>query len=755
LECPFTIVGIRMQTNHSEDQDVLSFFEALFCDVLADRKHYIEARWLDGTEQPGRDFFRSVPRFFAAVSTQEPGTAVYFGVHARNGRSGKNSAVDVVTCLYADIDYKNFQRGRDEALALAQAHPYSILVESGHGLQDYVLLDGPLLLEGNGSYQCILKGYQQAVRSDPVHDLARVLRVPGTINYKDMSAPVPCRILCADYARRYRLHDLAHYAVVDVDGEAAKAPPRTNGSGRIVEGQRHKTLVSLAGSMRRNGMEQPEIEAAIQQTNRDRCDPALPADEVSGIASSVAKYPTGSANANKGLLGFQHNDAGNAQRIILRHGDRLRYNHSMRAWFIYDGTRWKRDEIAGVKRIAKETIAEFYEQAVTANSEQAEKFARVSLDAKRIDNALYLAQCEIPVRVEDLDSNPDLLNCANGTIDLRSGELRPHDPADLITKIIPFSFDPNASCPLWENVLLRAMGAEIDKKRAQRLVYYMQTAFGYSATGLTREKLVHHLLGSGDNGKTTILDVAGEVLGDYSTTLGIECLTLKMLGNNETAELADLRGARFVRTSETQQGQSLNEARLKRITQGMGVIKAARKYENPISFPETHKLWIDANHRPIIRGTDNAIWNRLVLIPFDVSIPKAEQDSGLREKLLAEASGILAWIVRGAVRWYHEGLQRPVEVSAAVDMWRTESDPLADFIGANCRLGPGLFSISGTLWNTYEQWAIHSGVEVLDRGEFAIRLQSLGCHAVRRRVCGKQVRGWTGIALNVRRGDAE
>ena len=224
-------------------------------------------------------------------------------------------------------------------------------------------------------------------------------------------------------------------------------------------------------------------------------------------------------------------------------------------------------------------------------------------------------------------------------------------------------------------------------QRAERLIAYLQKAIGYSLTGTTCEKAVFLLYGPGDNGKSTLLALFLHLLEEYAVLLQIDSLMVRQESNNTQADLADLRGARFVMTSETEEGQRLAEGKLKRITQGMGKIKAVRKYENPVEFNESHKLWIDANHLPQVRGTDNAIWNRLHPVPFTVTIPKAEQDRDLRSKLLAEAEGILAWAVAGAVRWHREGLGKPPEVEQAGAAWRTESDQTGRFLEACCIVG--------------------------------------------------------------------
>lgn len=448
------------------------------------------------------------------------------------------------------------------------------------------------------------------------------------------------------------------------------------------------------------------------------------------------------------LLRYPHNDAGNAERIIALYGHKIRYCPTTKKWFHWTGTHWETDTTGVVQKYAKLTLTEFHRQSINAKDEAAESFARRSLDARRIDSALYLAQCELPILIPELDSNPHLLNFENGTVDLRTGRLYPHKPEDFITKLIKHQYKPDAKCPGFLTFLWQIMGLEAHgEERAGRLIHFLQTAFGYSLIGTTIEKIVLICYGMGDNGKSTLLELWRVLVADYAATINIDSLMAKQVGNNELSDLADLRGARYVRSSETEQGQRLNEARLKRITQGMGVIRTCRKYENMIEFPETHTLWIDANHKPGVRGQDNAIWNRLALIPFDITIPKSEQDPNLGAKLLAEAEGILAWAVQGAVRWYSEGLQRPQEVNEAVAVWRAESDPLKDFLEEFCDLKPDLWCLSGPLWQKYEAWAESSGIDPLTRSVFNKRLLAMGCKTGRRKVDGKVQRSIEGIGL--------
>jgi putative DNA primase/helicase len=422
----------------------------------------------------------------------------------------------------------------------------------------------------------------------------------------------------------------------------------------------------------------------------------------------------------------------------------------MRKWLRWDGRRWEVDANKQAHRLAKKVMLAYLAQAVEAGNEAHEKFARQSLDAKRVNAALEMAQSEIYVEPAALDTDPYLLNFQNGIVNLRTGELLPHDRQFMVTKLIRFVYRTEAKCPHFMMFLYRVLGIEIDEDRAERLVKYLQKAIGYSLTGVTNEKVCFVLWGLGNNGKTTLLAVLRAILGDYAGLLQIETLMARRWeeSNNAQSDLADLRGLRFVMTSETEEGQRLAEGKLKRVTQGMGTIKACRKYENGIEFPETHKLFLDANHKPVVRGTDSAIWNRLHLIPFIVEIPKQEQDSNLSEKLIGEAEGILAWAVRGAVTWYQEGLGKPPDVEKASAEWRAESDALKDFIEECCLVDPAASCKSSALWHAYEKWAEDNGeTRLLTRAKLAERLQATGCNNVLKRFEGRQARAWEGIGL--------
>jgi putative DNA primase/helicase len=453
------------------------------------------------------------------------------------------------------------------------------------------------------------------------------------------------------------------------------------------------------------------------------------------------------------LHGFEPEDVGNAQRIVNLQGERLRFCHAFEKWLVWDGRRWRIDETGKAELLAQQTMREFATQAVQANDPNL-KFAVKSLQYSRISHALKMAEPRLPVLSSELDTHPDLLNFLNGTMNLRTGEFLPHSREHFITKLVQHEYQPEAKCPTFLSFLEKIMGYESDASepdpRCDRLVEYLQRAFGYSLTGHTVEKAVFLLYGVGDNGKSTLLSTFLKLLEEYAVLLQIDTLMARpQESNNAQADLADLRDARFVMTSETEEGQRLAEGKLKRITQGMGKIKAVRKYENPIEFTESHKLWIDANHLPTVRGTDNAIWNRLHPVPFSVTIPKDEQDIELHSKLVAEGAGILAWAVAGSAKWYKSGLSTPQEVAKESNAWRTESDQVGRFIAECCIAVENAEAKARPLYVTYRKWAEDAGERAMRETDFGNSLKERGFMRTHRKTGSV----YLGLGLMAKEGD--
>jgi putative DNA primase/helicase len=411
----------------------------------------------------------------------------------------------------------------------------------------------------------------------------------------------------------------------------------------------------------------------------------------------------------------QHfSDYGNAQRLIEMHGAKLRYCTPMRRWLIWDERRWQIDNRDQIREIAQNTILEFARQALEARNDTMSRFAGHCLNSPRLTALIREAQPRLAVSPNELDTHPWLLNFLNGTLNLRSLELTPPSQGHLITKLVHYAYNPWAQCPRFLSFIYRSAGP---------LVPFLQKALGYSLTGVTSEKKAFLCLGPTDTGKTTLLNLFREHLfKEYSALVMIDALMQKEEDNNSRADLTDLRGARLAMTSETEEGQRLREGKLKRITQGQGQIKSVRKYENPIEFDETHKLWIDANHKPIVKGTDSAIWNRLVPVPFPNQLAESEIDRELPNKLLQEAEGIIAWAVRGTRLWLEAGLGRPPEIESERNKWRDEMDRLKAFREACCAEGRGLNVQARPLYQAYRKWAEDAGEKPMSETAFGLRM---------------------------------
>lgn len=377
------------------------------------------------------------------------------------------------------------------------------------------------------------------------------------------------------------------------------------------------------------------------------------------------------------LIFFGLNDDGNAERLLALHRDKMRYCPEFKAWLIWDGRRWEQDKFGKAQELAVDAMRKFLSQV--RDDGKIYEFALKSVNLKGVTNCLALAAPRVAVSAGKLDSSPWLFNFRNGTVDLRTGAMKPHDPADLITKLADHDYNLKAECPRWREFVNWTMGggSESDADRVGRFTEYLQRALGYSITGSTSEKALFIPWGEkGNNGKTTMLVVVGRLIPEYSGMLDVETLmTRSRSSSNASADIADLRGVRFVRTSEAETTQRLAQGLVKKLTEGQGEVKAIKKYENWVSFAATHKIWMDTNGRPSFEAEDNAMMNRMHLIPFPASLAESDVDRTLPDALVRdEACGILAWLVRGAVKWYKDRLRRPDEAVAARDQWRDQME---------------------------------------------------------------------------------
>lgn len=437
---------------------------------------------------------------------------------------------------------------------------------------------------------------------------------------------------------------------------------------------------------------------------------------------------------------FNITDTGNAERLVDRHGRNIRYNYGRGIWHVWTGTHWGEDKAGYLDQLAKETVRAIPTEAVGLDSEAWQKlmkWASTSEGAGKRAAMIDLARSEegIPVQAEDLDKDPWLLNVANGTLDLRTGTLRAHDRADLITRCLNTPYVSEATCPTFLAFLDRIFAGN------DELIGYVQRMFGYALTGSTREQVIFIAYGNGSNGKSTLLKTFANLLDDYAAEADTDTF-LERPGDRTREDAAALDGVRFVAASETADGKRLSEAFIKKATGGEK-IKARRLYENPYMFQPTCKIWLSTNHRPQITGTDHAIWRRIRMLPFTVTIPDNERDKDLPAKLEAEFPGILSWAVEGCRLWLAEGEQPTTSVLQATEQYRRDMDALANWIEDRCELRPNVRATGKDLYADYVTYCQNAGEEPLKQRTFGTRLTERGCGDAK----SNGVRYRTGIRL--------
>jgi P4 family phage/plasmid primase-like protien len=453
------------------------------------------------------------------------------------------------------------------------------------------------------------------------------------------------------------------------------------------------------------------------------------------------------------LRRYHLTDYGNAERFVAQHRDAVRYCWSAHAWHVWTGTHWDDEARAVIRQKAKATVRRIYREVdLAASDDEAKaivKHASQSEAAPRLQALLELAQSEpgIPIAPTDFDRDPWLLNAQNGTIDLRSGELRPHRRTDLLSKIIPLDYDPDARCPRWEQF--------IDEITAGRpaLGAFLQDAVGYSLSGDTRERAFFVGFGGGRNGKTKLYEAIEALLGPYAEHTPVQTLLAKRDPDRPANELAALRGVRFVSASEPAEGARFDVALVKALT-GQDPITARFLFKEFFTYIPEFKIWLMTNHKPGIRETQDAIWDRVKLIPFEVRFYHPDeaapagaprQDLFLDQKLRDELPGILRWAIEGCLLWQRDGLGVPEEVLAATNAYRAEMDILGAFLADICVVHERASVPSATLYTAYSTWCERSGEDKKSKIEVGKALAERGFSA--KRVGKSNIDTWFGVGL--------
>ena len=446
-------------------------------------------------------------------------------------------------------------------------------------------------------------------------------------------------------------------------------------------------------------------------------------------------------------------DQGNAEAIIQQFGDDLRFVPSNREFMVWDGKRWASRNRAYLSNLAVKTAKGYLTKAGEAGtpvdvSIKYAKHGKKSLSRAAIDAVISLCENFEDIHLEAGAFNPDphLLNVANGTIDLRTGDLLPHDKSRMIRSMIPIEYDPEAKCPTWERSLQQIFNGN------DELVTYIQRYAGYTATGETSDQTFLILYGAGANGKSVMLNALASVLGDYHKATRAETLMIKR-GDNIPNDVADLWGARFVSAIETEAGSRMAQSLVKSMSGG-DKMKARFLYKEFFEFVPQYKLWLAVNHKPVIDGSDDAMIRRVRLIPFDVKFEKLEEnpdtqfirDDDLPKKWKAEYPGILRWIVEGAMSWYEYGMTTPDAVKAATKAYASEMDTLKAFIDDQCVLGYDYNIRKTQLVEAYTTFCAENNETPIKGKALHERMIRMGFTDSRT----NKDRFWKGLALNVR-----
>lgn len=769
--------------------------------------------------------WHTTPKAAAVVAVKAAGRHnVYTGVGLQRdrppkGERGKSDNVGAIAGLWADIDYQspahkaaNLPPTEADALALLGELPTpTIVVHSGHGLQAWWLFREPWVFESEAErldaadlsqrWQATIhaKAAAHGWEVDHTADIARVLRVPGTVNCKPDCEPVAVRLLSLDDGARYTRDDFEPY-LADV--------PDSRGNGSKPDSPRQISIV----------LELPRAAAALARLSPTRADDYETWLEVGMALSELGdaglplwddwskqstKYEPGACTAKWATFKPGHGltlatlyylagqdspddgthqlagkrpgdsaaavtrtktpdsgpdefarsltDLGNGKRFAAMHQGRALYV-SQWGWLLWDGRRWARDEDGGAMRLAVQVVKALYREASNADSEKERKaiadHARRSESVRNREAMLRSASAELALvaRVGDFDRDPWLLSVNNGTIDLRTRDLRPHTPRDLITRLAPVTYNPDARHDVWTHFLEDATGEEAG---AGELGSYLQRAAGYMLTGSTAEEVFFLLLGPAASGKSTFVEALQAALGDYAMSASFDTFLERRDVGAARPDIARLRGARLVSACEASATRRLAEQIVKRLVGG-DTIAARELYREEFEFKPVLKLLLAANESPRISDTDSAIWRRLRRIPFERVVPEAQRDPGVKATLTGDPdalSAILAWAVTGCLAWQRDGLGYPNAVRAKTAELRASFDPLGEFFAEHCIFNKQLYTPTRELRQAYERWAQADGAKPISNREWGERLMARGCRADRETIHGKRVRVWRGIAL--------
>ncbi|ODA36727.1 phage/plasmid primase, P4 family [Planctopirus hydrillae] len=497
-----------------------------------------------------------------------------------------------------------------------------------------------------------------------------------------------------------------------------------------IERQRKANPDTMPGDLRKQLETMAETQTAFVATATDGAD-----STVYDLIRNADQYPGVSAE-------YGQTHAANGIRFHLRYKEQAMFITQWDKWYVWDGTRWKMDSgNCQVERLAAEMAASLFDEAGAISEAEPDKraisFAKSSSNSSGINATVRHARGLLSVSFDELDNHPYLLNCSNGIVDLRTGGISPHDRKLLITQLCPIAFRPDATAPRFLRFVEEIFPNHPD------VPGYIQRLVGYCLTGDGKEHIFPVWQGEGSNGKSTLAEVLRFTFGDdYSAQIPASTLLVKH-GESHPTELTVFHKKRLVIASETPEGATLNESMVKQITGG-DTITARRMREDFWEFKPTHKTILLTNPKPRIKGTDNAIWRRVQMIPFTRTFSNEEKDASLPDELKGEAEGILAWAVQGCRDWQEHGLQPPEVICEATQSYRHDENIVGRFIEERCLTGQNVYRVTfANLYEDYRKWASKNGEAEISGKAFSGKLKALGFEPARTR----EARWYTGLTL--------
>lgn len=422
-------------------------------------------------------------------------------------------------------------------------------------------------------------------------------------------------------------------------------------------------------------------------------------------------------------------DMGNARRLLQCTNNQIRFNYTDNTWLLWDGCKWAKDDTGGIFRFADRAIAsmtqelKIYQKNADEGKPDANKMLEMfqkHMKKSRSHNAKKAMEQEtkhlVPITNSELDRKHHLLNTPGGIINLKDGVLSPCDPNQYITMSVKCTPSKTSDCPMWKQFLKEIFCGDTD------LIRFIQKAVGYSLTGSTSEQCVFFLHGNGSNGKSTFVEILRHLFDSYATNVQAESIMMRAKSSGSaSSDIARLTGVRFVTSAEPSEGMRINEGLLKQIS-GEDLVTARKLYGNEFEFTPHFKLWMSTNHKPIIRGTDEGVWRRIRMIPFNASFSGSQKDKNLKYKLARELPEILRWAIDGCLLWQSEGLVPPRSVQQATDAYRAEMDVVSAFLEACCTTGQGEVK-SSNLYSAYCQWAEMNNEYRMSNSKFGLEIK--------------------------------